>query len=690
MKILQVVFASIIFFSWILPIDVLSQTTDKPVGKKNQLLSEGNSSFINIVNPVRISSYTIDPGASLAAQYSEVIKRDLSATWLLTYDAILNKDITSIALTMDKSQELGLFLEVTPLFAEEAGIIYNKTDSWHRANSVFLSGYTQEDRRKLIDAIFKKFKQIFGFYPTSVGAWWIDSYSLEYMQQRYSITANLICADQFATDGYQIWGMYWSTPFYPSKMHAGIPARTSENKLDIVTIQWAARDPVNGYGRREASLFSTQDYHQIDYFRKLINLYAKNGSSKFGQITVGLEGDYIAQTYTSPSVFASQLDVIKSEEQAGFVDVVTMKDFSSWYRSSFPQFSPAQIIQTDDFLGKRIKTIWYQSPNFRINLTYNYDTKETKIRDFRTYHDDFQEPYYTSPNRDLNLSINLPSQIDSVTNPLEEWVVFTDQLEGIEESSEKIILKYKKHKIKLTKEELELTGDIRNIPDVLVKSPLINIKKSLDKINLATKKLWNFPQEGLIFRALTPEGTNFLKQRKIILLGISIILILSSSVFLITKSKFSSLIRALNVSIIVLLIVGVSWRWYQLNSRFYFVNPSELDALNRLRLMPGKKIVVYDGACLQCSWHTKYPPAIFTNKRDYVRQVSGKDIVYNSSVFNAKTREEGRKELAKLKADYIYVARFEDYLEQVPFSPGDLNLEEVYANANAKIWQIKK
>lgn len=659
----------------------------KPVFAEQQNNLTSNQ-FITIVNPIRISIYSTNPKASLAAQYLEVQKRNLSATWLLTYDVILDPGAIGVAQTMDKSQEFGLFLEVTPHFSSDADVVYNKTDSWHRANSVFLSGYTQEDRRKLIDKAFEKFKQIFGFYPTSVGAWWIDSYSLEYMKRKYNITANLTVADQFATDGYQVWGQYWSTPFYPSKIHAGIPATTLDSKLNVVTIQWAARDPLNGYGRGPASLFSTQDYLQTEYFQKLVDLYAKSQSNKFGQITVGLEGDFPPDSYGG--FFANQLDVVKIEKQLGSVNIATMKDFSSWYRNNFPFVSPVQIIQTDDFLGKKIKTIWYQSPNFRINIIYNYDTKETKVRDFRTYHDNFQEPYYISPNRDLNLSINLPSQIDSANNPDEEWTVFADQLENVEDGDEKTTLNYKRHKIKLTKEDIEIIGDIKNTPNLLIKSPLIDIKKSANKINLRPKARWNFPQEGLIFRSLTQEGTHFLRQRKVILSEILIILFFFGIAFFVSRRKLSLSYKTVIIAGIALLIIGGGLKWYLSNSRLYFVNQSELDALNRLRLMPGRKVVVYDKVCLQCSWHTLYMPAIFANKRDYVRKVAGKDIVYNSSVFNAQTRPDARQELNKLNANYIYLVRFEDYVELAPFSPGDLNIEEIYSNANAQIWRVKR
>ncbi|MDP3733277.1 MAG: hypothetical protein Q8Q91_01930, partial [Candidatus Daviesbacteria bacterium] len=192
---------------------------------------ENNSNtnqFVTIVNPVRISSYTRDPKAALLAQYKQIKIRNLPASWLLTYDVLINPDTRPDILGFDSLQEIGVFLEVTPKLASSAGVSYSKTDSWHRANAVFLSGYTEEDRIKLIDIIFEEFKKNFGYYPKSIGGWWVDSFSLDYMKKKYDISANLTVADQFSTDGYKLWGHYWSTPFYPKKYHAGVPARTDE------------------------------------------------------------------------------------------------------------------------------------------------------------------------------------------------------------------------------------------------------------------------------------------------------------------------------------------------------------------------------------------------------------------------------------------------------------------------------
>lgn len=53
--------------------------------------AQGTNHFVTIVNPVRISAYTPNPQASLAAEYSEIYQRQLSATWLITYDALNNE-----------------------------------------------------------------------------------------------------------------------------------------------------------------------------------------------------------------------------------------------------------------------------------------------------------------------------------------------------------------------------------------------------------------------------------------------------------------------------------------------------------------------------------------------------------------------------------------------------------------------
>ena len=191
-----------------------------------------SSQFITIVNPVRVSVYTPNPVASLRAQYSIISHYKSPATWLLTYDVLNRPEMVTEFKKFSPNQELGIFLEITPEFSKAVGVEYHNTGSWHFANAVFLSGYIQEERIKFMDTVFAKFKEQFGYYPVSVGAWWVDSFSLQYMHDKYGIIANLGVADQYSTDNYQVWGTYWSTPYYPNINHAGIPAASTDNKIE--------------------------------------------------------------------------------------------------------------------------------------------------------------------------------------------------------------------------------------------------------------------------------------------------------------------------------------------------------------------------------------------------------------------------------------------------------------------------
>ncbi|KKQ76273.1 MAG: hypothetical protein US99_C0078G0001, partial [Candidatus Daviesbacteria bacterium GW2011_GWF2_38_6] len=395
-----------------------------------------SAQFVNVVNPVRISSYTKDPKKALLAQYKQVNIRNLPATWLLTYDVLVNPDTRPDILGFDNLQETGVFLEVTPKFAGAAGVLYSKTDSWHRANAVFLSGYVQEDRIKLIDTIFEEFKKAFGFYPASVGAWWVDSFSLDYMKKKYDILANLTVADQFSTDGYKLWGQFWSVPFYPNKYHAGVPARTVEND--------SAGNPEEKWLITDTKLKSAdiKDHKLFLNFEKLVDLYTKQDGNMFGQVTIGLEGDFTPEVYGGN--YSRQLDIIKEKQDAGQIRVLTMKDFSNKYRNMFPKLSPVQIVQTDDLLGKNMKTFWFQSLAYRINITYDYELNKTYVNDFRSYHSDFEEPYYFSPNRDLNLHINIPPIIDSAGNPEEKWLITDTKLKSADIKDHKLFLNFEK------------------------------------------------------------------------------------------------------------------------------------------------------------------------------------------------------------------------------------------------------
>jgi hypothetical protein len=594
-----------------------------------------DNQFINIVNPVRISRYNAKPGESLSAQYSVISKYNLSATWLLTFDAISDSRVGSVVRGMDSKQEFGIFLEISPSFAKDSGVEYHNTGYWHHATSVFLSGYTQEERIKMIDKVFESFKNMFGYYPKSVGAWWIDAYSLKYMKDKYDITSALGCSDQYSTDGYQLWGQPWMVPYYPSINHAGVPATNINGKIDILKIQWAPRDPLWGY---ESSLFSTQDYSlagkglDLSYFNKLIRVYLQKGENDFGQVTVGLESDLDPEGYLKG--FDDQMKVVLSVIDEGVAKAVTMGEFASWYRNKYPELSPVHRFEIQDLLGSNTSSIWYQSNLYRIFYERDLDANTLTIRDMRFYPDGIREPNFLSPNYENNLAINIPAVIDQIGSPERYWVLSGEA------------------KIETYPEKIVITGSKIKLPDYLSANLLINISKSGDKV-----EIWqgehNFPSDDLVVRDYSSEARHFFKQKRFI----------------------------------IDLLMGRGWNYFKKVE--YVVPQEELFALAFLHSLPSGEVLVYDNECLQCSYHTTLKPLFVSGSKSYVSRLGGHGIKYNRSIFEAKTREEARNEFERSGVRYVYLVKFEGYKELLPFSPGDLGVEMIFSNANAEVWRAK-
>ncbi len=447
-----------------------------------QAFAQSNS-FVSIVNPVRGADFweaqNQKPETAVLGQIAILKQLNLSATWLIRFDALDNKNITDV-LANRPSDEKGLFLEITPTWAAQAGATYRKSSNWHDAGSAFLTGYEREDREKLIDASFEKFKNTFGSYPSSVGAWWIDSYSLDYMQEKYGIISGLIVADQYTTDNYQIWGQYFGAPYYPDNKNALHPAQSLQNKIPVVLSQWAARDPLNGYGNGVfESTFSVQpndyiDYHSLgtDYFTKLINIYTQQEFNQFGSVVVGLENTYDWSKYGEE--YKSQLEVLARKRQNGQLNIVTLEDFSSWYQKTFSELSPEHIIIADDPLGSFKKVVWFMNPYYRAGWFYNADG--SIFRDIRQYIEGDEEICFRKSCNEVNFATFATRVLDEVSFG-HKWVVDEGRISNFKvlKEDDKLVISYlneagKSRTIEFLSRDISVDGKISSIDKAILEA----------------------------------------------------------------------------------------------------------------------------------------------------------------------------------------------------------------------------
>jgi hypothetical protein len=373
---------------------------------------------VTIINELRGTQLGLEKAnliESLKGQWVPTSESSASATWLWQYSALENQEMTTFAKTqMQKNQEHGIFLEIDKNTAEKSGVDYKAHHQWYHSDGLLLISYDEFERHKLIDNIFEKFKQTFGTYPKSVGAWWVGAEPIQYMHQKYGITAVLQCADQFNTDAYSIWGTPWSIPYIPQRDNAAIPTKDTKNTSPVTVMQWAPRDPLRGYGPTiEESTYSIQDYerkgYKIGYFEYLKDIYAKKTGD---QLVLGLEGGFPPEVYQNQ--YKEQVKTAINLQKDNKAKVQTMQDYAKDFLKRGQALPPTNYMLSKDYESNNQSFI-YHSPYYRLMLAQT-EGKITVV-DLRDYKNTTAEDFYILPNTQPLLRIYTAAIIDSVVFP---------------------------------------------------------------------------------------------------------------------------------------------------------------------------------------------------------------------------------------------------------------------------------
>ena len=144
--------------------------------------------IVNIVNFVRKTEPRIDAITddilykTTESELASMLQNGLNGTFLLQYDALIDPKYQELMRSLPANFEVGAWWEITQPHVEAAGMTWRGRYPWDwHANVGFATGYTPQEREKLVDAYMKKFKDVFGKYPASVGSWFIDAHTLKYL-----------------------------------------------------------------------------------------------------------------------------------------------------------------------------------------------------------------------------------------------------------------------------------------------------------------------------------------------------------------------------------------------------------------------------------------------------------------------------------------------------------------------------
>lgn len=367
--------------------------------------------LLNIIHFVRQTDFRVENSDKLmyetvCEQLRLINRYHLPATFLLEYDALVNPAYQKLLKdSLNEWSEIGAWWEITQPHAEAAGVRWRGRHSWdYTADVAFSVGYTREERKRLVDAYMKKFKEVFGTCPKSVGSWYIDAYSLAYMHDKYAIDASCNCRDQIGTDGYTLWGGYWNQAYYPSRENAYMPAQHEENQINVPVFRMLGSDPIYQYdgalGENGQDVMTLEPYYEkggksrkwVDYF---FDALVNQPCLAYSYAQAGQENSFL--WYRMKEGLEMQYPLIDSLRNTGKVRVETLGESGRWFKMLYDVTPPTAVTAVKDWQDAGNRTVWFDSRFYRANLLW--EKNDFRIRDIHLFDEKFRSSYQDSPEK---------------------------------------------------------------------------------------------------------------------------------------------------------------------------------------------------------------------------------------------------------------------------------------------------
>ncbi len=336
-------------------------------------------------------------------QATSMLNNNLNGTFLLQYDALIDPKYQELMRSLPADFEVGAWWEITQPHVEAAGLKWRGQYPWDwHANVGFSTGYTPQEREKLVDVYMKKFKDVFGKYPASVGSWFIDAHTLKYLVDKYHIVASCNCRDQVGTDGYTIWGGYWQGAYYPSVNNAYIPAQTKRSQINVPVFRMLGSDPLYQYECGVGGVVQGVSTLEpicpggggneawVDWYFQIITQDPAMGYTYF---QAGQENSFTWKSMREG--FLMQLSKIAALKDKGMVRVETLEQSGKNFSKRNKLTPPTATSALSDYTPRNAKTLWFNSRYYRANLFW--EKGKFRFRDIQVFNEDNKSLYLTSP-----------------------------------------------------------------------------------------------------------------------------------------------------------------------------------------------------------------------------------------------------------------------------------------------------
>jgi hypothetical protein len=365
--------------------------------------------IVNIVNFIRETEprspinllETVQEEINLMKQYN------LRGTFMLEYDALLDPVYVDLMKSLDPQQfELGVWFEVVQPLVEKVGLTWRGRYSWDwHVHCGFSMGYTKPQRELLLDELYEKFREIFGYYPRVFGSWFFDTHTARYVSDKYGVDAFCNCKEQYGTDGYTLWGGYYGQGYYPSRTNVFLPAQTEEQQIPVPLFRMLGSDHVYQYdlgldpdsGAKPIQNVITLEpsYNEggggghpgwVDWYMK----ENFNGEClSFGYAQAGQENSFPWSGIKGGLRY--QFPLFAKLQEEGKLSVEPLGETGRWYKQTYTTTPASTITAHSAFDDPNKDSVWYCSKYYRANL-YS-DQGKLRIRDLHIFKEDYPDPF---------------------------------------------------------------------------------------------------------------------------------------------------------------------------------------------------------------------------------------------------------------------------------------------------------
>lgn len=381
--------------------------------------------IINIYNFVRNSDPRIANSeeflfSATTHQLKLLRELNLPCTFALQYDALIDPRYQRLFQTHATAlTEIGAWLEVPRAMVEKAGLPWRGPAKWQwdwHVNVDFTIGYTPDERKRLADVYMAAFKRLFGKFPATVGAWYIDEITLAHMAEHYGIVASCNCKDQAETDGYTLWGGYWSQAYYPSRVNAYMPAQNRSAQIDVPVFRMLGSDPIYQYQENiggdgqgvitlEPCSPGGRSARWVDWFFKVIT---QGPCLAFAYAQAGQENSFGWPAMRKGLEY--QFPMLARLARAGIIQVETLEQSGRWFGKSFNVTPATAVVAMHDWQHQGRKTVWYDTRYFRVNFYWH--GAEFKVRDIHLFNEKVRSPYHRQADRAKDMAVYTLPVID--------------------------------------------------------------------------------------------------------------------------------------------------------------------------------------------------------------------------------------------------------------------------------------